>query len=110
MPYKEVLNTSRSAARRAWRLRHAKYEDKNRGVLANQISAYMSLSDRQKLGAKYSHTVRTEKVDDKIKNAIHNCKLKNLPLTQLCLTKNGLSESTYFKYKQAVENWIRLLS
>lgn len=110
LPYKEAVNTSRSAARRAWKMRHTKFDNKNRGILADQITEDMSLSSRQKLGAQYSHIVRTEKVDDKIKAAIHKCQSKNLPLTKLYLTKNGLSESTYFKYRQAVESWIRLLS
>lgn len=110
LPYKEVLNTSRSAAKRAWKLRNSKFDDKNRGVLADQIHEGMSLHEKRSLGAKYSHIVRTEKVDEKIKQAIHKCKERGLPLDSGNLGKCGLSMSTFYKHREAVENWIRLLS
>lgn len=110
LPYKEALNTSRSAARRAWRMRHAKFDNKNRGILADQITDDMSLTERRKLGAQYSHVVRTEKIDEKIKAAIHKCQQRGLSLTSGNLGKFGLSMSTYYKHKDAVENWIKLLS
>jgi len=81
---------------------------KNRGVLG--LSDELSLEEKQSKGAEYTNIIRTEKVDDKIKLAIHNCKSKNIEPNHLNLTKNGLSESTYFKYKSAVENWVRLLT
>lgn len=109
LPAKEVLSTSTSVGKWTWKHRNSIGNGcKNRGVL--ELPRDMPLNEKQAQGAAYTNVIRTELVDDKIKQAIHSCKSKNLEPNRLHLTKNGLSESTYFKYKSAVENWVRLLS
>lgn len=108
LPAKEVLSTAKSVGKWTWKHRNSIGSYKNRGVL--ELPADMPLKEKQSQGAAFTNVVRTEAVDDKIKAAIHSCKSKNLEPNRLHLTKNGLSESTYFKHKSAVENWIRLLT
>jgi len=109
LPAKEVISTSTSVGKWTWKHRNSIGNgSKNRGIL--NLSNDLTLKEKQFKAAEYTNVIRTERVDDKIKQAIHSCKSKNLEPNRLHLTKNGLSESTYFKYKQAVENWIRLLS
>ena len=108
LPFKEVLTIANSVSKWTWKHRHSIGEGKRKGIL--DLPDNMDLKEKQILGAKYSHTARTEKVDNKIKNAIYNCKYKKIEPTRFNIIKNGLSESTYFKYKEAVENWIKLLS
>ena len=87
------------------------YELISERLLNKDNTEYLKeLEEKKKELEKERIKIRTEKIDDKIKLAIHQCKSKNLELNRLNLTKNGLSESTYFKYKSAVENWIRILS
>lgn len=112
LPAKEVLSTAKSVSKYTWKRRFnlGNKKLKRVGILAEQITEDMSSTERKKLGAEFSHIVRTEKVDDKIKAAIYKCKERGLEPNRLHLTKNGLSESTYFKYKSKVEDWIRLLT
>ncbi|MFC0349730.1 replication initiation protein [Undibacterium danionis] len=108
---KEALSVAKSVGKWTWKHRYTIGNGtKNRGVLANQIDETMDLHARQSLGAKYSHTVRTEKVDDKIKLAIHKCKERGLVVNPGNLEKCGLADSTYRKYKEATHNWIRILA
>ncbi len=108
---KEALSVGKSVGKWTWKHRFTIGNGtKNRGVLANRIDETMDLQARQSLGAEYSHTVRTEKVDDKIKLAIHKCKERGFPLTSGNLEKFGLSRSTFSKHKESVQNWIRILT
>lgn len=108
LPAKEALSTAKSIGKWTWKHRASIGNQKNRGVL--ELPEDMPVKEKQAQGAAYTNVIRTESIDDKIKQAIHSCKSKGLEPNRLHLTKNGLSESTYFKYKQAVENWIRLIS
>ena len=108
---KEALSVAKSVGKWTWKHRYTIGNGKkNRGILANQIDETMDLHARQSLGAEYSHIARTEKVDEKIKAAIYKCKERGLLLDSGNLGKCGLSMSTYYKHREAVENWIKLLS
>lgn len=108
LPVKEVLSTAKSVGTWTWRHRHSIGNQKNRGIL--ELPAGMPIHEKQSKGAAYTNLMRTESVDDKIKQAIHKCKERGLSLDSGNLGKCGLSMSTYYKHKEAVENWIRLLS
>lgn len=108
LPAKEVLSTAKSVGKWTWKHRNSIGTQKNRGVL--QLPADMPVKEKQAHGADYSHIVRTEKVDDTIKTAIHSCKQRGLSLTSGNLEKCGLARSTFSKHKAAVQNWIRLLT
>lgn len=109
LPVKEVLSTSTSVGKWTWKHRHSIGNGcKNRGVL--ELSDDMPLNEKQAQGAAYTNVVRTESVDDTIKQAIHKCKARGFSLTSGNLGKCGLSMSTYYKHKEAVNNWMRLLS
>ncbi len=108
LPAKEVLSTAKSVGKWTWKHRNSIGNQKNRGVL--ELPEDMPTKEKQAQGAAYTNVIRTESIDDKIKQAIHSCKSKGQEPNRLHLTKNGLSESTYFKHKPAVEKWIRLLS
>lgn len=109
LPAKEVLSTAKSVAKWTWGHRQSiATGGKNKGVL--ELPVDMPIKEKQALGADYCHIVRTEKVDDRIKLAIHTCKQKGWNLTSGNLGKCGLSMSTYYKHKEAVRSWIRLLS
>ena len=109
LPAKEVLSTARSVGAWTWKHRFSIGNGtKNRGIL--NLPDEMSLAEKQSKGAEYSHIVRTEKIDDKIKQAIHQCKSHGLNLTSGNLEKYGLSRSTFSKHKETVQNWIRLLT
>jgi hypothetical protein len=108
LPVKEVLSTAKSVGKWTWKHKHTIGAHKNKGVL--ELPDDMPVKERQAQGAAYTNVVRTEAVDDTIKQAIHNCKKKGLKLTSGNLGKCGLSMSTYYKHKGAVDNWARLLS
>lgn len=108
LPAKEVLSTAKSVGKWTWKHRNSIGTQKNRGVL--ELPDDMPIREKQVLGADYSHVVRIEKVDDKIKQAIHNCIKRGLNPTIGNLEKFGLSRSTLSKYKDAVQNWTRLLT
>jgi ACT domain-containing protein len=54
--------------------------------------------------------IRTESVDDTIKLAIHACEQRGFTLTSGNLEKCGLARSTFSKHKEAVQNWMRILT
>jgi hypothetical protein len=108
LPTKEVLSTAKSVGKWTWKHRNSIGNQKNRGVL--ELPDDMPIKEKQALGADYSHVVRTEKVDDTIKAAIHTCKQRGLKINSGNLGKCGLSMSTYYKHKDAVQNWVRILS
>lgn len=108
LPVKEVLSTAKSVGKWTWKHRHSIGTQKNRGIL--ELPDDMPIKEKQALGADYSHVVRVEKVDDKIKQAIHDCIQRGLKPTIGNLEKFGLSRSTHSKYKDAVQNWTRLLT
>jgi hypothetical protein len=108
LPAKEVLSTAKSVGKWTWKHRNSIGNQKNRGVL--ELPVDMPIKEKQALGADYSHVVRTEKVDDTIKAAIHTCKQRGLTLTSGNLEKCGLARSTFSKHKEAVQNWTRILT
>ncbi len=105
---KEALSTAKSVGKWTWKHRASIGTQKNRGVL--ELRAGMPIKDKQAQGAAYTNVVRTEALDEKIKQAIHTCKQRGLKIDSGNLGKCGLSMSTYYKHKDAVSNWIRLLS
>ena len=104
---KEVLSTAKSIGRWTWKHRHSLRAPK---VPIMNLPADMPLREKQSAGAFYSHKVRTESIDEKIKAAIFNTKAKGLPLERKWLLKNGLSDHAYFTYKDKVLNWIKAVS
>lgn len=109
LPAKEVLSTAKSIGKWTWKHRHSIGNGhKNRGVL--DLPEDMPLNEKQAQGAEYTNVVRTEAIDETIKLAIHTCKQRGLKINSGNLGKCGLSMSTYYKHKDAVSNWIRLLS
>jgi hypothetical protein len=108
LPAKEVLSTAKSVGKWTWKHRNSIGNQKNRGVL--ELPADMSIKEKQAQGAAYTNVVRTEAIDDTIKSAIHTCKQRGLKLDSGNLGKCGLSMSTYYKHKEAVKNWIRILT
>jgi hypothetical protein len=108
LPAKEVLSTSKSVGTWTWRHRFTIGNQKNRGVLG--LDEDMPLSEKQAQGAAYANLMRSEAVDDKIKQAIHKCKERGLSLTSGNLEKCGLAGSTCRKHREAANNWIRLLA
>ncbi|MBI1624942.1 replication initiation protein [Comamonas suwonensis] len=108
LPAKEVLSTAKSVGKWTWKHRNRIGNQKNRGVL--ELPEDMPIKDKQAQGAAYTNVVRTEAIDDTIKLAIHTCKQRGLKINSGNLGKCGLSMSTYYKHKDAVSNWIRLLS
>lgn len=77
---KEALSVAKSVGKWTWKHRYTIGTGrKNRGVLG--LSDELSLEEKQSKGAEYTNIIRTEKVDDKIKLAIHNCKSKILNQT-----------------------------
>jgi hypothetical protein len=105
---KEVLSTAKSVGKWTWKHRNSIGFQKNRGVL--DLPCDMSLKEKQAQGAAYTNVVRTEAIDDTIKSAIHTCKNRGWKLNSGNLGKCGLSMSTYYKHKAAVQNWISILS
>lgn len=106
---KEALSVAKSVGKWTWKHRYTIGNGtKNRGILG--LSDELSLEEKQSKGAEYTNTIRTEKVDDKIKLAIHKCKERGLPFTSGNLDKCGLSKSTFSDHKEAVKNWIRILT
>lgn len=108
LPVKEVLSTAKSVGKWTWKHRHSIGNQKNRGVL--ELPDEMPIKERQSQGAAYTNVVRTEGVDEKIKQAIHMCKQRGLIVTPGNLEKCGLAGSTYRKHREATNNWIRLLA
>jgi hypothetical protein len=108
LPVKEVLSTAKSVGKWTWKHRNSIGNQKNRGVL--ELPTAMPIKEKQALGAAYTNVVRTEAVDDTIKAAIHTCKQRGLKLDSGNLGKCGLSMSTYYKHKEVVQNWIRILT
>lgn len=108
LPAKEVLSTAKSVGKWTWKHRNSIGNQKNRGVL--ELPEDMPIKDKQAQGAAYTNVVRTEAIDDTIKLAIHTCKQRGLKINSGNLGKCGLSMSTCYKHKDAVSNWIRLLS
>lgn len=109
LPVKEVLSTAKSVGKWTWRHQYSIGNGgKNRGVLG--LPGDMPLQEKQVQGAAYTNTIRTEKVDDKIKLAIHKCKERGLDVNPGNLEKCGLAGSTYRKYREATHKWIQLLA
>lgn len=109
LPAKEVLSTAKSVAKWTWKHRNSVGSGgKNRGVL--ELPENMPLNKKQSLAAAYANIIRTESVDEKIKAAIHTCKQRGLKIDSGNLGKCGLSMSTYYKHKEAVLSWIKLLT
>lgn len=108
LPAKEVLSTAKSVGKWTWKHRNSIGSQKNRGVL--ELPEDMPLNEKQAQGAAYTNVVRTEAIDDTIKSAIHTCKQRGLKLDSGNLGKCGLSMSTYYKHKEAVKNWIKILT
>lgn len=109
LPVKEVLSTAKSVGKWTWRHQYSIGNGgKNRGVLG--LPGDMPLQEKQVQGAAYTNTIRTEKVDDKIKLAIHKCKERGLDVNPGNLEKCGLAGSTYRKHREATHKWIQLLA
>lgn len=108
LPAKEVLSTAKSVGKWTWKHRNSIGNQKNRGVL--ELPEDMSIKEKQAQGAAYTNVVRTESIDDTIKLAIHTCKQRGLTLTSGNLEKCGLARSTFSKHREAVQNWIRILT
>lgn len=108
LPAKEVLSTAKSVGRWTWKHKASIGRQKNRGVL--DLPDDMPLDEKQAQGAAYTNVIRTEAVDDTIKSAIHKCKERGFSFTSGNLEKCGLSRSTFSKHKNAVQNWIRILT
>ena len=109
LPAKEVLSTAKSISKWTWKHRNSIGNgNKNRGVI--ELPENMPIKEKQAQGAAYTNVVRTEAIDETIKLAIHTCKQRGLKVNSGNLGKCGLSMSTYYKHKDAVSNWIRLLS
>ena len=109
LPAKEVLSTSTSVGKWTWKHRNSIGNgNKNRGVL--ELPDDMPIKEKQAQGAAYTNVIRTESVDDTIKLAIHACKQRGFTLTSGNLEKCGLARSTFSKHKEAVQNWMRILT
>ncbi|EFP67096.1 MULTISPECIES: replication initiation protein [Ralstonia] len=106
LPAKEVLSTARSIA--DWTWRHKGDYFKNRGVM--DLPEGMLLQEKQREGATYSHEKRTQKVEEKIKLAIHRAKQAGRSFTMVQLEKFGLSRSTQSKHRDLVEKWVKAYS
>jgi hypothetical protein len=108
LPAKEALSTAKSVGKWTWKHRNSIGNQKNRGVL--ELPEDMPIKEKQAQGAAYTNLIRTECVDDKIKQAIHTCKQRGLQVTSGNLEKCGLAGSTFRKHREATNNWIRLLA
>jgi hypothetical protein len=108
LPVKEVLSTAKSVGKWTWKHRHSIAERKNVGVL--DLPEELPLKEKQRQGAIYTNLMRTEAIDEKIKQAIYRCKDRGLTLDPGNLEKCGLAGSTFRKHREATNSWIKLLA
>ena len=80
-------------------------DGKNRGVLELSSKGHnLSLQDKQVIGAKYSHKIRTDNTEQRIVEAVEALQAENLKITQKAIAeRSGLNKNTLTKYKDLVK-------
>jgi hypothetical protein len=103
LDYSEVKSVIKSVA--TWTWKHYHGDTKNRGVMDLTAKGHnLTLKDRQVLGAKYSHKIRTDNTEQRIVEAVEALQADNVKITQRAIAeRSGLNKNTLTKYKDLVK-------
>ena len=80
-------------------------DGKNRGVLELSSKGHnLSLQDKQVIGAKYSHKIRTDNTEQRIVEAVEALQAENLKITQKAIAeRSGLHRNTLRNHSELIK-------
>lgn len=104
LPFKECQHSIKSIATWTWN-NYTGEDGKNRGVMQLDSKGHnLTLQDKQIIGAKYSHKIRTEATEQRIIETVKALQAKGEKITQKAVAEHsGLNKNTLTKYKDLIK-------
>lgn len=101
LAHNELMGISKSIAKWTWRNKDS-IRVKERKM---QLDESQPLETRQSLGAHYSHDVRKEATQERIRASVAHLKVNGIKVTQKAITEHcGVSKNTLTKYKDLIKS------